>query len=197
MRGRAAAIISTRGGQALAAYALDAHVSHRLVRGLDYYTRTTFEILGRNLGAQDALLGGGRYDGLVKTLGGPDRAGIGYAAGLERLVMMMSADDDATVRPDAYIVAIGGETQVAAQVLARDLRHAGLSVLVDYEPRSPRSQMKRADRTGAAYVLIVGSDELARGEISVKNMMTGEQETVSRDQIAARLRETQKDYVRT
>ena len=183
--------------QALAAYALDAQVSHRLVRGLDYYTRTTFEILGRNLGAQDALLGGGRYDGLVKTLGGPDRSGIGYAAGLERLVMTMPADDDATVRPDAYVVAIGEETQVPAQVLARDLRHAGLSVLVDYEPRSPRSQMKRADHTGAAYVLIVGSDELARGEISVKNMTTGEQETVSRDHIVARLRETQKDHIKT
>ena len=183
--------------KALVAYALDAHVSHRLVRGLDYYARTTFEILGRNLGAQDALLGGGRYDGLVKTLGGPDRAGIGYAAGLERLVMTMPADDDTTVRPDAYVVAIGAETQVPAHVLARDLRHAGLSVLLDYEPRSPRSQMKRADRTGAAYVLIVGSDELARGEISVKTMATGEQETVSRDQIVARLRGTQKDYVKT
>ena len=111
--------------------------------------------------------------------------------------MTMPADDDTTVRPDAYVVAIGAETQVPAHVLARDLRHAGLSVLLDYEPRSPRSQMKRADRTGAAYVLIVGSDELARGEISVKTMATGEQETVSRDQIVARLCGTQKDYVKT
>ena len=181
----------------LAAYALEARVSHRLVRGLDYYTRTTFEILGQNLGAQDALLGGGRYDGLVKTLGGPDRPGIGYAAGLERLVMSMSPDDETATRPDAYVVAIGDDAQASVQVLARDLRHAGLSALVDYEARSPRAQMKRADRAGAAYVLIVGSDELARDEVSVKNMTTGEQEAVPRDRIAARLRGTQKDYIKT
>ena len=181
----------------LAAFGLDAQVSHRLVRGLDYYTRTTFEMLGQKLGAQDALLGGGRYDGLVKTLGGSDRPGIGYAAGLERLVMAMPADDVAAGRPDAYVVAIGDETFLPAQVLVRELRQAGLSVLVDFEARSPRAQMKRANRTGAAHVLIVGGDELARGEVTVKDMTTSEQETVSRDQIVFRLQESHKDGVKT
>ena len=183
--------------QALDAYQLDHRVSHRLARGLDYYTRTTFEIVGKHLGAQAALLGGGRYDGLVKHLGGPDRAGIGFAAGLERLVMAMPADASHAEPPDAYVVAIGDDARVPAQVLVRDLRHAGLSVLVDYDTRPPRSQMKRADRTGSRHVLIVGGDELARGEISLKNMATGEQETVARDRVASRLRETQRDYVRT
>ena len=173
----------------LAAYGLSYRVSHRLVRGLDYYTRTTFEILGQNLGAQNALLGGGRYDGLVKQLGGPDRAGIGFAAGLERLVLAMPADAASTTMPHAFIVTIGDEAREPAQLLARDLRQAGLTTLVDYEALSPRSQMKRADRTGARHVLIVGGDELARGEVSIKNMATGEQRTVARAEIVGRLTE--------
>ena len=177
----------------LDAYEVGYRVSHRLVRGLDYYTRTTFEILGRALGAQDALLGGGRYDGLVKHLGGPDRAGIGFAAGLERLVMAMPADAAATVPPDVYVVTIGDEARLPAQVLTRDLRRVGLSALVDHEARSPRSQMKRADRVNAAHVLIVGGDELAQNRVSVKNMATGEQEAVSRSDVVERMRLMHKD----
>ena len=179
--------------QSLSAYQLNAPISHRLVRGLDYYTRTTFEIIGNNLGAQDALLGGGRYDGLVKTLGGSDRAGIGYAAGMERLVMSMPDDDHSPVRIDAFVVSIGHDAHVPVQLLAGDLRRAGLSVLFDYEKRSPRAQMKRADKSGAAHVLIVGSDELVRGEVSVKNMATSEQAVVPRDDLVAYLRDAQKD----
>ena len=171
----------------LGAYGLDYRVSHRLVRGLDYYTRTTFEILGHSLGAQNAVLGGGRYDALVKRLGGPDRAGIGFAAGLERLVLAMPADAGTVTPPDAFIVTIGEEAREPAQLLARDLRHAGLTILIEYEGRSPRSQMKRADRTGARFVLIVGGDELAQDEVSIKNMSTGEQGTVARADVGARL----------
>lgn len=178
---------------ALDAYGVAYRLSHRLVRGLDYYTRTTFEILGRTLGAQDALLGGGRYDGLVKHLGGPDRPGIGFAAGLERLVMAMPSDAAAISTPDAYVVAIGDEARVVAQVLTRDLRHVGLSALVDHDARSPRSQMKRADKVKAAHVLIIGEDELAQNRVSLKDMSTGEQETVPRDDIVERLRLTRKD----
>jgi len=170
----------------LTAFGLACRVSHRLVRGLDYYTRTTFEILGENLGAQNALLGGGRYDGLMRQVGGPDRAGIGFAAGLERLVLAMPESGE-TWCPDAFVVAIGSEVRQPVHLLARDLRHAGLSTLVDYEVRSPRAQMKRAARTKARYVLIVGSDELERGEVSVKNMGTGEQTTVARDDVVSRL----------
>jgi len=172
----------------LEAYALDYRVSHRLVRGLDYYTRTTFEILSHGIGAQSAVLGGGRYDNLVKQLGGPDRAGIGFAAGLERLVLAMPPGS-AEARPiDAFVVAVGDEARIPTHVLARDLRHAGLTVLVDYEARSLRSQMKRADRAHVAHVLIVGDDELERNEVTVKDMATGEQSTLSRDAIAERLR---------
>ena len=180
---------------ALAALGVACRVSHRLVRGLDYYRRTTFEILGQALGAQDALLGGGRYDGLVRQLGGPDRAGIGFAAGLERLVLAMPPDAVAASTPDAYVVAIGDEARQPAQVLARDLRHAGLCTLVDYDGRSPRSQMKRAGKAQAGHVLILGADELAGSRVSLKDMTTGEQEAVPRGDIVGRLRRLQEECV--
>ena len=173
--------------QLLEAFSLVYQVSHRLVRGLDYYTRTTFEILGHGIGAQNALLGGGRYDGLVKQLGGPDRAGIGFAAGLERLVLAMPESPAAAVTLDAFVVAIGDDARTPARVLTRDLRHAGCSASVDHEARSPRAQMKRADRSGASFVLIVGEDELRRNEVTVKNMATGEQETIPRGSVVERL----------
>ena len=170
----------------LVALGLDYRVSHRLVRGLDYYTRTTFEVLSGQLGAQNALLGGGRYDGLVRQLGGPDRPGIGFAAGLERLVLAMPEVADAR-SPDAFVVALGDAARQPAHVLARDLRHAGLIALVDYDARSLRAQMKRADRSGARRVLILGDDELARGEVTVKDMGSGEQVTVARSEVVERL----------
>ena len=163
----------------LAALELDYRVSHRLVRGLDYYARTTFEVLGSTLGAQNALLGGGRYDGLVRQLGGPDRAGIGFAAGMERLVLAMPEGPGASA-PDAFVVVLGEAARPAAHVLARDLRHAGVATLVDYDARSLRAQMKRADRSGARRVLILGDDEIARGEVSVKDMESGAQTAVAR-----------------
>ena len=172
----------------LTALELDYRVSHRLVRGLDYYARTTFEVLGSALGAQNALLGGGRYDGLVKQLGGPDRAGIGFAAGMERLVLAMPEGPGASA-PDAFVVALGEAARPAAHVLARDLRHAGVTTLVDYDARSLRAQMKRADRSGARRVLILGDDEIARGEVSVKDMQSGEQAAVARAEVVRRLSE--------
>ena len=170
----------------LTALELDYRVSHRLVRGLDYYARTTFEVLGSALGAQNALLGGGRYDGLVRQLGGPDRAGIGFAAGMERLVLAMPEGPGA-VSPDAFVVALGEAARPAAHVLARDLRHAGVTTLVDYDARSLRAQMKRADRSGARRVLILGDDELARGEVTVKDMESGEQAAVARAEVVRRM----------
>ena len=171
----------------LDAYGLLYRVSHRLVRGLDYYTRTTFEILGAGLGAQNALLGGGRYDHLVQQLGGPDRAGIGFAAGLERLVLALpDGPGDANVA-DAFVVAIGTASWPAARVLARDLRRAGLTALIDYDAHSSKSQMKRANRSGARRVLILGEDELARQQVTIKEMETGHQHTVNRDQVTVYL----------
>ena len=177
----------------LDAYGLPYRLSHRLVRGLDYYTRTTFEILGVGLGAQNALLGGGRYDHLVKQLGGPDRAGIGFAAGLERLVLALPEGVRDGNPPDAFVVAIGAESWPAARVLARDLRRAGLTTLIDYDRHSSKSQMKRANRSGARRVLLLGEDELANGQVTIKEMETGHQHAVARDQVVvelARLRST-------
>jgi histidyl-tRNA synthetase len=170
----------------LRAYEQPFRVSHRLVRGLDYYTRTTFEILASQLGAQNALLGGGRYDGLVKQLGGADRPGIGFAAGLERLVLALPGTDD-EVAPDVFVAALGAAAREAAFVLARALRAGGLQTLVDYEPRSAKAQLKRANRARARYAVIVGDDELARGEVTVKTMATGEQHSVARDGVVAAL----------
>ena len=170
----------------LTALDLDYRVSHRLVRGLDYYIRTTFEILGDQLGAQNALLGGGRYDGLVSQLGGPDRAGIGFAAGLERLVLAMP-EGPGTPEPDVFIVALGEEARQPAHRLARDLRRGGVATLVDYDARSLRAQMKRADKTGARRVLILGDEELACDEVTIKDMRSGEQMRVARAEVVQRL----------
>ena len=163
------------------------------MRGLDYYTRTTFEILGEGLGAQNALLGGGRYDRLVKHLGGPDRAGIGFAAGLERLVLALPEDAGKVSEVDAFVVAIGDASWPAARLLARDLRGAGLRILIDYDGRSSKSQMKRANRSKARHMLILGEDELACQQVTVKVMETGQQHTVARDEVVAQIRPAQMD----
>ena len=167
----------------LGMYGIPYRVSHRLVRGLDYYTRTTFEILAGNIGAQNAILGGGRYDGLVKQLGGPDRVGIGFAAGIERLVLAMpdGARDDG--RRPLFVAAMGEPARESALALLRDLRRAGLEAHMEYEGRSIKSQMKRADRLKAAFALILGDDELASGVVSVKDMTKGDQARVSRDAV--------------
>jgi histidyl-tRNA synthetase len=167
--------------QHLEAFEIPWTISHRLVRGLDYYTRTTFEILGRALGAQNALLGGGRYDGLVKDLGGADRPGIGFAAGLERLVLALpEAAAVAHVRR-AFVVAIGDDGRAAGLRLLRELRRAGVPAQMEFEARGVRAQMKRADRVQARVTLIVGGDELARGEVTLRDMATGDQRAVPRD----------------
>ncbi len=176
--------------QYLTLYGIPYRVSHRLVRGLDYYTRTTFEILAGNIGAQSAILGGGRYDGLVKQLGGPDRVGIGFAAGVERLVLAMPADDGRAARAPMFVAALGDAARVPALGLLRELRQAGLEAHMEYEGRSIKSQMKRADRLGAALALILGDDELAAGQVTVKHMKTGEQTRVARAEVVEYSRRT-------
>jgi histidyl-tRNA synthetase len=172
----------------LALYGMPYRVSHRLVRGLDYYTRTTFEILAGNIGAQNAILGGGRYDGLVKQLGGPDRVGIGFAAGIERLVLAMPADAGGERRRPFFVAAMGEAARESALGLLRDLRRAGLEAHMEYEGRSLKSQMKRADRLKAAFALILGDDELAAGEVSVKDMSTSGQSRVARGAVVEHCR---------
>jgi histidyl-tRNA synthetase len=163
--------------------------SHRLVRGLDYYTRTTFEVLGQTLGAQNALLGGGRYDGLVKQLGGADKTGIGFAAGMERLVLALPESAPIAAPGRAFVVAIGEDGRAAAWRLIRELRQAGLPAQMELEARGVRAQMKRADRLATRVTLIVGGDELARGEVTLRDMATGEQRAVARDAVVTAVRD--------
>jgi histidyl-tRNA synthetase len=164
----------------LDAWGIPWRISHRLVRGLDYYTRTTFEVLGEALGAQNALLGGGRYDGLVKDLGGPDRPGFGFAAGLARLGLALGEGRGEPPGGRAFVVAIGDDGRAEALRLLRELRQAGLPAQMEFEARGVRAQMKRADRLLARVALIVGGDELARGEVTLRDMKTGDQRAVPR-----------------
>ena len=155
-------------------------VTPRLVRGLDYYTRTVFEAQTGKLGAQNAVGGGGRYDNLVKSLGGPDIAGIGFAMGLERLIMLLSEDQDLDSEgPDLFMASLDETAQELAFRLANDIRGRGFWVEMEYTPASLKSRMKRAGKLGAEWVLILGPEEMSRGEGILRNMSTGTQEEVS------------------
>jgi histidyl-tRNA synthetase len=173
----------------LDAYGIRYVVDPGLVRGLDYYERTVFEIVSGALGAQNALVGGGRYDGLVEEMGGPSVPGFGFAAGMERIVMVMSEEARAAAVPDAVLVALGDAGFAAVPSLARELRAAGISVVVPTTARPLGAQIKRAERIGARFALFVGEAELARGSFGVKDMGSGEQTDVVRGALAAALRE--------
>jgi histidyl-tRNA synthetase len=155
-------------------------VDKRLVRGLDYYTRTTFEIQTGELGAQSAVAGGGRYDGLVEALGGPSQPAIGFAIGFDRLLEILpSKEENRDAVPEIFVAALGDECITKAYLWATDLSMAGISSEIDLTGRSLKSLMKRADRLNAVYVLIVGEDELKKGKVILRNMETKEQHSVS------------------
>ncbi len=156
----------------------------RLVRGLDYYTHTAFEFTTTRLGAQGAVMAGGRYDGLVATLGGPDVPGVGWAAGIERLALLLPAAPPAP-RPIA-IVPIGEAAEAEALLLARDLRRAGHQVELAFKGR-PGQRLKRADRLGARIALSLGEDELARGIVRLRELDTGAEREVARADLAGLL----------
>jgi histidyl-tRNA synthetase len=171
--------------QALDAYAIPYTVDTRLVRGLDYYERTVFEVVAGGLGAQNALLGGGRYDGLVQELGGPAVPGFGFAAGMERLVLVMGEAARRGSGADLLLVGLGEAGFRASIGLARTLRAQGLAVAMPTTERPLGAQMKRAERLGARFALFVGEGELARGLFGLKNLATGEQVDVDAAGIAA------------
>lgn len=151
-------------------------VDSRLVRGLDYYTRTVFEIKTDRLGAQDAVAGGGRYDVLVEMLGGPSQPATGFAIGFDRLVELADLDkENAQSRPDVFIAAIGDRSREKAFGWSCDLGRDGVRTEMDLSGRSLKSMMKRANRIGAAHVLIIGDRELDEGEVILRNMTTKEQ----------------------
>jgi histidyl-tRNA synthetase len=163
-------------------------LSHRLVRGLDYYVRTTFEVTSGELGAQNSVLGGGRYDGLVKDLGGPDLAGIGFALGMERLVLILPAVEGDR-RCDVFLAPLAPAAFDKALLLQRALRQAGLRALMDSERRSFKARMKLADKLGARYVAILGEDELRKGVWTVRDMAGSTQEDVAEARVADHLKE--------
>ena len=146
----------------------------RLVRGLDYYTRTVFEVTSSALGAQDALLGGGRYDGLLEQLGGPSQPGFGWALGMERLLMVVPPDPPARLNW-SYLAWQGEATYDKALALARDLRAAGRVVVMEHAARSFKSALKRADRMNVKFVLLLGEEEAASGTFTLKDLETSEQ----------------------
>ncbi|MBW1706818.1 MAG: histidine--tRNA ligase [Deltaproteobacteria bacterium] len=164
-------------------------LNHRLVRGLDYYNKTTFEIQTERLGAQNAVAGGGRYDGLLKLLGGPDHPATGFAVGMERVIALL--EEKGTLepkRPDLFIAALGKTAEELSFDWAASLRKAGLWVEMDYGSKGLKSQMKKAGRLGARKVLIAGEDELASGKGVLRDMETKEQVDVEIEDIVNRLK---------
>ncbi|NTW35831.1 MAG: histidine--tRNA ligase [Syntrophobacteraceae bacterium] len=166
-------------------------INSRMVRGLDYYMRTTFEIITDRLGAQKAVGGGGRYNGLVRDLGGPDVPGIGFAIGMERLILLLQQDRPIpTHTPPIFMAVLGEKARQRGFLLSQAMRELGLEVEMDYEGRSLKSQMRRADKLGSRYVLILGEDEARTGTVAIKPLRDpdGQQLTLSHDQAAAYLR---------
>jgi histidyl-tRNA synthetase len=165
-------------------------LNDRLVRGLDYYTRTAFEFTHGALGAQNAILGGGRYDGLSEALGGPPAPGIGFAIGEDRLVMSLQekASDESVVRkPDAYIAPMAGMNADAAR-LARELRRQDLIIELGDDSFRLKKSFEAASKAGAKYILIVGENEIQADAFALKNLATGEQVSVPHAQLAQRIR---------
>ena len=164
-------------------------VDGSLVRGLDYYTRTLFEVLGKGegLGAQNALLGGGRYDQMVKSLGGPDTPAIGFAMGLERLLMAMPEAQD-TAHVDVFIVAAQSSVRAEAALLSRELRDAGLRVESDLRGGSLKSQLRRADKMNARIAMILGESEVENGVVQLKDLKAQTQEEVERAEVGVRVK---------
>lgn len=159
---------------------------HRLVRGLDYYRRTVFEVTSSALGAQDALLGGGRYDGLLEQIGGPALPGFGWALGMERLLLAVPPDPGGRL-PWTYVAWSGEGTHGAALDLAQGLRRGGAVAVLEHSPRSFKSALKRADRMNVRWVVLLGEEERAAGVYTLKDLHTGDQEALSQEALLSRL----------
>ena len=156
----------------------------RLVRGLDYYRHTAFEFVTDRLGAQGTVLAGGRYDGLMEALGGPPTPAVGWAAGIERLSMMIDAPQP--LKPTAVIVPLGDRAVAISQRLLADLRRSGIAADMAYRGNM-KKRLSRANDAGAAFVLIIGDDELERGEAQLKDLASGEQRRIALDRVATEL----------
>jgi histidyl-tRNA synthetase len=164
-------------------------ITPRLVRGLDYYKRTAFEVIGDQLGAQNTIVGGGRYDGLSQLIGGPPVKGFGFAFGVERMVMSMpeASFDPRDEAPTLYIAYIGDEARIHSFNLARRMRAAGVSTVVDLEGRKLKKSLSVANSLAARFTLIVGEDEIKSGAYALRDMTTGEQKNLSEADLVSTL----------
>ncbi len=161
-------------------------IDPNLVRGLDYYSRTTFEIISSSLGAQDAICGGGRYDRLIETIGGKPTPGIGFAAGMERILMSINhGNSKESIK--IYIVGLGEKVRPVVAKLTNDLRHNNLSSECDMLRRSMRAQMREANKLGAKYAIIIGDNELQQNRAQLKDLTSGNQETIDMDSIVSHI----------
>ena len=163
---------------------IEAVVNPKIVRGLDYYTKTVFEFVSNSIGAQGTVCGGGRYDGLVEELGGQHTASLGFAMGLERLMLLMEAQGcefPQAEKPDLFIVALGEKATLKALEIAKDMREEGFSALLDLNQRSVRAQMKYADKLGAKFNVVIGDNEVENKIAKLKNMQTGEETEINLD----------------
>jgi histidyl-tRNA synthetase len=162
-------------------------VNPRMVRGLDYYTKTTFEMVTGSLGAQNAVAAGGRYDGLIKDLGGPELPGIGFAIGLERLALMLGEQSIEPPRPELFIATLGEAATKTGFAMLTRMQRQGILVEMEYTGKSLKAQLRRADKLRTRRVLILGEDELARGVAQLRNMDESSQEEVALDGLESRL----------
>jgi histidyl-tRNA synthetase len=172
-------------------------VSSRLVRGFDYYTETLWEVTAGGLGAQNAIGGGGRYDNLVELLGGRATPGVGFGSGLERLLLALEGQGVAIPnprRPLVWLVSLGAAAREANWNLLGELRAAGIRADMDFGDRSAKSQFKVADREMATHAITIGENELAQGNVGVKTLATGEQVTLARSEVVARLKDLATQY---
>lgn len=159
-------------------------IDPRLVRGLDYYTRTIFEFQSSSLGAQNTVCGGGRYDNMIEQMGGPPTPALGFGLGIERLLLTLETlgiDLPVDEKPDVFVAAMGDAAKEITIRLLRDLRINGVSTEADFTNRSCKSQMKLANKLGAKYVLLIGDDEVAQGVVTIRDMLTKEQRQVTLD----------------
>ena len=173
----------------LRAVGVEFHENGRLVRGLDYYTRTAFEFTHGALGAQNSILGGGRYDGLSESLGGPPAPGVGFSIGEDRLVLALKESAEAVQRkPDVYIAPLGAGMDREAARLARELRRHDIAVELGDENFRLKKSLETASKQGARFALIVGENEVKAGAFALKNLETGEQKSIARDALAQSVR---------
>ncbi len=163
-------------------------INPRIVRGLDYYNRTAFEVISNDLGSQNAFAGGGRYNKLIASMGGSDKPAIGFAIGLERLMLLLAGQNTIPNKKLVYMVCLGAGVKEKARQLTRTFRAAGVVCEMDYEEKSLKAQMRRADKLGASFVVMLGDNEIAKGVASVKNMVAKSQIEVPFDQLIEHLR---------